>query len=187
HGLPVDDRGLRWGCVQVAGCDITTFRTERYSPGSRYPTVTLTTDLAADAVRRDFTCNAVYLAPEGALTDPFGGAADWCNGQVVWLGHPAARLAEDPLRWWRWLRFCAEAGPTAAANPVWYDVTTRQRSPLSLHELIDLAAGTCRQLSVSRRHTEQAKFGAQPHAAAVREIIQPLLASADEVAQKLFP
>lgn len=187
YGLPVDDRGLRWGSLQVAGCDITTFRTERYTPGSRYPTVTLTTDWAADAARRDFTCNAVYLAPDGTLTDPFGGAEAWRNGQVIWLGAPAERLAEDPLRWWRWLRFAAEADPRTVANPQWYDTHQRQTHPIPLQELVALAAPLMGPLGASRLAKERAKFGAQPHVAAVREILQPLLALMGEPVQRLAP
>jgi hypothetical protein len=179
--------GLRWGCVQVAGCEITTFRTEYYAPHSRYPTVTFTPELSLDAQRRDFTCNAVYLAPDASVTDPFGGAADWRQQQVVWLGSPAQRLADDPLRWWRWLRFCAEAGPNSCAQPQWYNLANGQREPVALAALMHLTHTHVPALGLARLAKERAKFGAQPHARAVRDIVAAVLAQHPNLAQELLP
>lgn len=185
--LPVMATGLAWGSIQVAGCDITTFRTEAYTPGSRYPQVTFVQNLAQDAIRRDFTCNAIYLAADGALTDPFGGAADWHNGQVVWVGNPAQRLAEDPLRWWRWLRFCAEAGANALEQPRWLNLTNGQRQEITLQELAALAATQLPHLSASRLLKERQKFGAQPYAGLVQEKLSALLALHSNLPQELKP
>ncbi len=186
-GLPTHTRGLPFGSVQVAGCDITTFRTETYAASSRYPTVNFTPDLLADAARRDFTCNAVYLAPNGALTDPYGGATHWQEGQVIWLGDPAIKLAEDPLRWWRWLRFAATVGPASLLHP---QAVLVPRGPSHRYDFTQLAAWAAAgqgTVSAALRAREAEKFKAQIHAAEIRSVVAELLANRPELAQKLLP
>jgi tRNA nucleotidyltransferase (CCA-adding enzyme) len=82
-------------------------RTERKSgPGYRGfvvhadPSVTLEDDLR----RRDLTINAMALAPDGALIDPFGGARDL---QQRVLRHVSEAFVEDPVRILRLARFAA--------------------------------------------------------------------------------
>ena len=111
------DLGERFGTVGLeAGeytVEITTFRREEYAPGSRHPTVTPLTDIKEDLSRRDFTINAMALplAPEpGRLLDPFGGARDIQRGLVRTPGPPGPRMAEDPLRMMRAVRFAAQLG-----------------------------------------------------------------------------
>lgn len=107
--------GERFGTVGVrAGeytVEITTFRRDRYSPGSRHPEVTPVASIEEDLSRRDFTINAMALslAPEpGRLLDPFGGARDIERGLIRTPGPPGARMAEDPLRMMRAVRFAAQ-------------------------------------------------------------------------------
>jgi len=109
--------GERFGTVGVrAGgynVEITTFRRDRYSPGSRHPEVTPVASIEEDLSRRDFTINtmALSLAPEpGRLLDPFGGARDIERGLIRTPGPPRARMAEDPLRMMRAVRFAAQLG-----------------------------------------------------------------------------
>ena len=64
------------------------------------PTVTLEEDLA----RRDLTVNAMARSPDGALIDPFGGAADLKARQ---LRHVSPAFVEDPVRILRAARFGA--------------------------------------------------------------------------------
>lgn len=64
------------------------------------PDITLEDDLA----RRDFTINAMARAPDGALIDPFDGAADLRARQ---LRHVSPAFAEDPVRILRAARFMA--------------------------------------------------------------------------------
>lgn len=115
-GLRVADPGRRWGTLTVHGgedelpVEVTTLRQDQYLAGSRYPTVTWTTDWAVDAARRDFTVNAVYLAEDGGLFDPYGGQADLMAGIIRFIGDPQQRMAEDPLRWLRFWRFCSQYG-----------------------------------------------------------------------------
>lgn len=112
---PVYDVGERFGtvCTIADGFtfEITTFRTDVYSPGSRHPEVTHIEDIEEDLSRRDFTINAMALrlAPEpGELIDPFGGSADLEAGLIRTPGVPSLRMAEDPLRMMRAVRFAAQ-------------------------------------------------------------------------------
>ena len=82
-------------------------RTERKTaPGYRgfvfhtAPDVTLEDDL----VRRDLTINAIAMAEDGSLTDPFGGIAD-IEAKV--FRHVSDAFGEDPVRILRLARFAA--------------------------------------------------------------------------------
>lgn len=106
--------GIRWGTVNAhlneKTYEITTLRKDIYAPGSRYPTVTFLPSWDEDAARRDFTINAIYLSPDGSLFDPYNGQEDLKNGIVRFIGDPALRLREDPLRLLRFWRFCGHYG-----------------------------------------------------------------------------
>lgn len=67
------------------------------------PDVTLEQDLS----RRDFTINAMALAADGTLIDPYGGQADLRIGR---LRHVSSAFAEDPVRILRGARFAARFG-----------------------------------------------------------------------------
>ena len=114
HGLSVEDEGRRWGSLCLSAdnehIEVTTLREDHYLAGSRYPTVKWTTDWTIDASRRDLTVNAIYLGPDGSLLDPFHGQEDLAAGFMRFIGDPQQRIAEDPLRWLRFLRFCAKYG-----------------------------------------------------------------------------
>ncbi|MCC6277671.1 MAG: CCA tRNA nucleotidyltransferase [Oligoflexia bacterium] len=59
-----------------------------------------------DAFRRDFTCNALFFDPiEDKVIDYVGGKADVENHVIRMIGDPQIRLAEDPIRILRALRF----------------------------------------------------------------------------------
>ncbi len=74
------------------------------------PDVTLEEDLR----RRDLTINAMALATDGSLIDPFGGRAD-LDAHV--LRHVSPAFAEDPVRILRVARFAARyTGFTVAAD-----------------------------------------------------------------------
>src|SRR5436309_6057121 len=55
--------------------EITTLRRDVETFGRR-ARVAFDADWTADAERRDFTINAIYLDPDGTLDDPVGGLAD---------------------------------------------------------------------------------------------------------------
>ena len=121
-GLRCLETGLAHGVVTAFAdgrrFDIATLRRDVATDG-RHARVAFTDDWRQDAARRDFTFNALYLSPEGGLTDFFGGIDDLRAGRVRFIGDPAARLAEDYLRLLRFYRFHAGYGrgaPAAAAR-----------------------------------------------------------------------
>ncbi|MGH8161921.1 MAG: polynucleotide adenylyltransferase PcnB [Gammaproteobacteria bacterium] len=65
--------------------------------------------LAEDAIRRDFTINALYYDPaEQQVLDFCAGLADIESRTVRLIGDPATRYREDPVRMLRALRFAAK-------------------------------------------------------------------------------
>ncbi|PIZ22343.1 MAG: polynucleotide adenylyltransferase PcnB [Comamonadaceae bacterium CG_4_9_14_0_8_um_filter_57_21] len=64
-----------------------------------------------DAVRRDFTINAMYYDPETQIVvDYHHGIKDSKNRVIRMIGDPAARYREDPVRIIRAIRFAAKLG-----------------------------------------------------------------------------
>ena len=64
-----------------------------------------------DAVRRDFTVNALYYDDrDGSVLDFTDGLADLRAGLIRTIGDPAARYREDPVRMLRAVRFAAKLG-----------------------------------------------------------------------------
>jgi poly(A) polymerase len=89
--------------------EITTLRRDVETYGRR-ARVAFDADWAADAARRDFTINAIFLDPDGTVHDPVGGLADLRARRVRFVGDPAIRIAEDVLRILRYYRFEARFG-----------------------------------------------------------------------------
>jgi poly(A) polymerase len=105
--------GKRYGTIGVFADggwnEITTFRGDSYSDGSRWPDVTFGTSIEEDLARRDFTINALAEnAMTGEQLDLFGGAKDLAARTIRAVGEPAARFREDPLRILRGLRFASQ-------------------------------------------------------------------------------
>ena len=62
-----------------------------------------------DAVRRDFTINAMYYDPETQIVvDYHGGIKDAKKHVIRMIGDAAARYREDPVRIIRAVRFAAK-------------------------------------------------------------------------------
>ena len=89
--------------------EITTFRKDIKTDGRR-ALVEFGTTLEEDAVRRDFTVNALYLDSEGVLIDPLGGIEDVKARRVRFVGDANGRIREDYLRILRFFRFYAWYG-----------------------------------------------------------------------------
>ena len=113
--------GIAHGTVTlVAGgqaFEVTTLREDIASDG-RHAKVRFGRSFVADALRRDFTINALSVSPDGRLHDYTGGQADLAARRVRFIGDPARRIAEDFLRALRFFRFHAAFGagePDAAA------------------------------------------------------------------------
>lgn len=86
-------------------------RTERKTgPGYKGFTVHAAPDvtLEDDLRRRDLTINAMARAADGALIDPFNGAADLAQRR---LRHVSPAFSEDPVRILRVARFAARFAP----------------------------------------------------------------------------
>lgn len=84
--------------------------------------------MAEDAVRRDFTINALYYTTENfAVHDYTGGIKDLANRQIRIIGDPATRYREDPVRMLRAARFAAKL-----------DFTIEESTAAPLHELAHL-------------------------------------------------
>jgi poly(A) polymerase len=93
--------------------EITTLRRDVETFG-RHARVAFTDDWAADAARRDFTMNALFLDAEGQVFDPVGGLGDLRAGYVRFVGDAGTRIREDVLRILRFYRFHAHYGRGAA-------------------------------------------------------------------------
>lgn len=106
--------GAHFGVVLVRQGDqqveVATFRTDgAYSDGRRPDTVQLGATAKSDALRRDFTINALFLDPaRGRIVDFTGGQRDLDDRLIRAIGDPFARFAEDHLRMLRAVRFAAE-------------------------------------------------------------------------------
>jgi poly(A) polymerase len=127
-GLKALPTGLDHGTVTLlagAPVEVTTLRRDVETFG-RHATVAFGTDPAEDARRRDFTMNALYLAPDGTLLDPTGGLPDLRARRVRFVGDPSTRIREDYLRSLRYFRFHAQAGdPDAGLDPDALDAVAR--------------------------------------------------------------
>jgi poly(A) polymerase len=107
--------GERFGTIGAIYGDrvaeITTYRAESYTPGSRHPEVAFGRTLEEDLSRRDFTINAMARSAAGSwdeIVDPFGGRDDLEARVIRAVGDPDERFSEDPLRLLRAIRFAAQ-------------------------------------------------------------------------------
>src|SRR5262249_44306607 len=118
-GIKVIPTGVAHGTVTAVvpprHFEITTLRRDVETYGRR-ARVAFDADWAADAARRDFTINAIFLTPDGTIRDPVGGLADLRACRVRFVGDPATRIAEDVLRLLRYYRFEARFG-TGIGDP----------------------------------------------------------------------
>lgn len=70
-------------------------------------------DLESDALRRDFSINALYYNPTThEITDFTGGLEDLKDRKLRIIGDPKTRYKEDPVRMLRAVRFAAKLGFT---------------------------------------------------------------------------
>ncbi len=68
-------------------------------------------DIDEDAIRRDFSCNALYYNVESqTILDYAGGVEDIKKGELRLIGNPDNRFTEDPVRMLRAVRFHAKLG-----------------------------------------------------------------------------
>lgn len=108
--------GESYGIVNVLigkdAYDVATYRSDGFSTDGRRPDdVRFVGSLEEDAIRRDFTMNAIYMDPiDGTFRDPTSGHEDIKNRVIRFIGDPMERLNEDRLRALRAIRFSAQLG-----------------------------------------------------------------------------
>ena len=107
-GIKTIETGVAFGTVTVVDCadkvELTQTRVDLESDG-RHAVVEHNADWAADARRRDFTVNAIYLDEAGQIFDPLSGVDDLRAGRLRFAGNAAQRVQEDALRMLRYCRF----------------------------------------------------------------------------------
>ncbi len=109
-GRPV---GRSFGVVLVPDADgrmveVATFREDHGILDGRHPQTVTFSDARADALRRDFTINALFMDPEtGEILDYVGGRDDLDRRLIRTVGDPQRRFGEDYLRMLRAIRFAA--------------------------------------------------------------------------------
>lgn len=109
--------GAEFGTVLVilpeGQYEVTTFRSDGPYLDGRRPARVAFTNAEQDALRRDFTINALFYAPDrDEVVDYAGGQTDLRDGVIRAVGDPQQRFAEDHLRLARAVRFAARLGFT---------------------------------------------------------------------------
>ncbi len=95
----------------ITAVEVTTYRSEQaYSDHRRPDAITFEDSLDKDLARRDFTINALALAPDGEVVDLFGGEKDLQKKIIRTVGEPSDRFKEDALRMLRAVRLSCQLG-----------------------------------------------------------------------------
>ncbi len=112
-GLTVHPTGIAHGTVTVVSdhhpYEVTTLRHDVETDGRR-ARVKFTDDWQADAMRRDFTMNAMYCDARGKIYDFTNGYRDVLRNRISFAGSASKRITEDYLRVLRFFRFHAQFG-----------------------------------------------------------------------------
>ena len=142
------DHGTVTAIINERKFEITTFRNDIFTDG-RHAQVSFSNSLEEDALRRDFTINAMYLDKGGNLIDPKDGKTDLENRVVRFIGNPDERIKEDYLRILRYFRFLAlfgdiypdaEVMKTISANLDKLSVVSKERQWNELKSILTLTA-----------------------------------------------
>ena len=135
--------GLQHGTVTAVikkqHYEITTLRKDIQCDG-RHARVEFTTDWQRDAMRRDFTINALSCDDQGEVYDYVGGWEDVQHHRVRFIGNAFNRCQEDYLRILRYFRFLA-----------WYGKNQTDVQALAACQKL---AAQIKQLSGARIHKE---------------------------------
>ena len=106
----INDQGKSMGSLKInyknVVMELTRFRKEEYNEKSSFPKVVeYLKDAEDDAIRRDFTINAIYLdVTTNEIVDPYDGIKDLFSYKVNFIGNPKERIKEDPTRIIRGIR-----------------------------------------------------------------------------------
>jgi poly(A) polymerase len=108
NNLNYEDYAYRYGSITTyinnQKFQITTLRQDINQIG-RHTNIIFTQDWKKDALRRDFTINAMYLSRNGKIKDFFNGKEDLDNCTIKFIGNIENRIQEDFLRIYRYFRF----------------------------------------------------------------------------------
>jgi len=111
ENIKVIDTGIAHGTVTAVvnnkKFEITTLRKDVSTDG-RHARVEFSSNWQQDALRRDFTINAIYADKDGRVFDPLNGISDLQNGKIKFIGSSEERIQEDYLRILRYFRFFAQ-------------------------------------------------------------------------------
>ena len=153
------DHGTVTAMIDGTGFEITTLRKDVETDGRR-AVVAFSQDWQEDALRRDFTINAMSLDAKGQLYDYFGGQQDIADKTLRFIGQADARIREDYLRILRFFRFASVLNWDIATNDdvqaciaLAPQLTTlsRERIQTELSKLL-LGPGALRVVQVMAQH-----------------------------------
>jgi poly(A) polymerase len=152
--------GIEHGTVTVlvedSRFEVTTLRRDVETDGRR-ATVAFGTDWREDALRRDFTMNALMCDRNGKIYDFTAGYRDIQRKRIIFVGAPRERIREDYLRILRYYRFLALFGMD------WV-----HRASLDACAML---RGGLKSLSAERITSEMLKLLAAPHAVPVLKLM----------------
>ncbi len=158
--------------------EVATFRRDGRYLDSRHPVAVEFSSAEQDALRRDFTINAMFYDPfEDRVIDYVGGQADLRARQLRAVGNPNERYQEDALRMLRAVRFAHR-----------FDFTIERRTKQAIRRYANLL----RRISRERIRDELAMMltGPRPDAAVeqmlrlgILQIILPEVVAMDGVEQ----
>lgn len=110
EGFKFIPTGIEHGTITIIIGDhifeITSFRKDVETHGRR-AVVAFSDNIVDDALRRDFTMNALYADRTGEVIDPLLGLDDLNNRKVRFIADAQGRIKEDYLRILRYFRFHA--------------------------------------------------------------------------------
>lgn len=108
----LDLKFIKYGSVKIKGSsqiEITSFRREQdYSDGRHPGTVSFTTDVKEDLIRRDFTVNTLLMDEDKNIYDYLNVKSDLDNRVLRTVIDPHESFSKDYLRILRLIRFAAK-------------------------------------------------------------------------------
>ncbi len=106
--IAYDNSFEKYGSIKIRhnnkSFEVNTLRKD-FDQDGRHSNIIFTQDWRQDALRRDFTINAIYCDIDGRTYDPFKGVDDLKNGIIRFIGDPIKRIQQDYLRALRYFRF----------------------------------------------------------------------------------
>lgn len=137
----IDDTYASLGCVVIReqgfNYEITTFRNEEYVK-YKIKDVHYSKKFAEDAIRRDYTINALALTPNLTLIDQVDGKIDLQKGIIRIIGKGKQRYREDPSRILRALKLVSKYNFKIESNTL----RAMRKSRSLLKEISDVKLAT---------------------------------------------